>query len=164
MKDTFLAIIAQIKTVETIKWVDEDTGQLDTGEKPAVKLPCALVTIDQVSEPLTSDERDVTSTITVRLAHNRLTDRPMMAEAEALASTTGKLDDLEALVDALSGFEDDTANCGPLVYRGFVSERRADGLSVKALTFVETHEEYPTPPTPDPVPEPDPEPDPEPAP
>lgn len=153
MKATFLAIVAQIKTVSTIKWVDEDYGQLDNyTDKPAVMFPCALVAMDQHSEPLTSDERDVTNTITVRLAHNRLGDRSLMADSESLADTTAKLDDLESLIDALSGFEDETAACGHLIYTGFTSERRADGIAVKTLVFTETHEEYPDEPAPEPEP------------
>lgn len=143
MKNTFLSIITQIKTVSAIKWVDEDYGQIDNVEgRPSVKFPCALVSIDEQSEPIGGGDSDVTSFITVRLAHDRLGDRSMMANAEALNATMAKYDNLESLKDALNGFEDTQNNFGPLVYTGTVTERRTDGIAVKALTFKETHEEY----------------------
>ena len=143
MKATLTSIITQLKTITALKWIDEDFGQLEVLEqRPAVKFPCALITIDQASEDLGGGDRDVTNTVTVRLAHDRTADHAQgVASGTALASTMKKLDDAEAVRDALKGYTEVVNHFGPLMYLGFTTERRADGLAVKAFTFKETHEE-----------------------
>jgi len=40
----FLAIQAQIKTLASVKWIDQDLGQLENyGDRPPVKFPCVLL-------------------------------------------------------------------------------------------------------------------------
>jgi hypothetical protein len=141
MKDLLISIYAQINTVSSIKWVDEDFGQIDNYEsQPPVALPCALVSVDQKHESIGGGAYDVNSTITVRVAHNRLGDRSAKAPTAAINNTLAKVGEAEAVRDALEGFED-TDKCGLLYLKGFTTERRTDGLSVKVITFEETHEE-----------------------
>lgn len=139
MKSLLKAIFAQIKTVPAIKWIDEDFGQIDQyDDRPPVQFPCALVSIDQLSDPLGGDEYDQTNTITVRVAHSRLGDRSGMAPEAAMDATLKKLDDVEAVITTLTGFEVQGVT-GTLYLVSANSERRADGIAVKALVFRETH-------------------------
>ncbi len=139
MKELLKAIFTQLKTVPAIKWIDEDFGQIDAyEERPAVQFPCALVSISQTHDALGSDEYDVTSSITVRVAHSRFADRPAQAPEAAFALTLSKLDDVEAVKTALEGFEV-PGHSGRFYLRGVATERRTDGLSVKSITFSEVH-------------------------
>ena len=139
MKDLLKAIFTQLNTISSIKWIDEDFGQIDQYEgKPPVTFPCALVTINQVNDSLGDDEYDVTSTITIRLAHNRLGDRSGKASEDAVDNTLAKLNDVEAVTDAFEGFEVPEVT-GRFYIKGITSEIRSDGISVKAITFTETH-------------------------
>ena len=142
MKDLLKSIYKQINTVAPIKWVDEDYGQIDNyEERPPVALPCALVTIDQVFDAVGGGHYSVDSSITVRVAHNRLGDRSAKSDLSAINATLAKVGEAELVRDALEGFEDGE-HCGLLYLKSFTTERRTDGLSVKVLTFAEIHEEW----------------------
>lgn len=140
MKALLTAVFARIKTVPAIKWIDEDYGQIDEYEtRPPVEFPCALVSINQASDDLGSDAYDITSTIVVRIAHNRLGDRSGMAGNDAIALSLAKIDDVEAVRTALDGYEVAGNVSGRFYLKAINTERRTDGISVKALTFTETH-------------------------
>lgn len=139
MKELLKAVFAELKTVPAIKWIDEDFGQIDNYEgKPPVQFPCALVSIDDQFDSLGGDEYDVSGTVTIRVAHNRLGDRSAMANSEAVDNTMNKLDDVEAVVSALIGLSIGGV-CGTLYIKSIVTERRTDGIAVKTITFTETH-------------------------
>lgn len=139
MKDLLKAIFTHFNTIPVIKWIDEDFGQIDQYEgKPPVTFPCALVAINQVNDSLGGDEYDVTNNITIRLAHSRLGDRSGKAPDASVDNTLSKLDDVEAVTDAFEGFEVSGVS-GRFYLKGILSEIRADGISVKAISFTETH-------------------------
>lgn len=139
MKELLKAIYTQLKTVPAIKWIDEDFGQIDNYEtRPAVQWPCALVSMNQNFDSLGSDAYDISSNITVRIAHNRFADRTPMAADLAFKFTLDKLDDIEAVKTALEGFEV-AGHSGRFYLRGINTERRTDGIAVKVLSFQETH-------------------------
>jgi hypothetical protein len=139
MKTLYIAIYDLLKTIPEIAWVDEDFGQIDNYvDRPSVKFPCALVMIDESDESLGSDAYDITSTITVRVAHSRLGDRTAMAEETAFERTIDKLDDVDRVIGTLEGYELEDV-CGRIYIKGVVSERRTDGIAAKVITFTETH-------------------------
>lgn len=132
IKDDLKAIYDLLNGVRDIKWVDEDFGQIDVYEtKPPVAFPCALVSLNQAGDHLGGDEYDLTNTFTIRCAYNRLGDRSAKSPAEAIAITLAKIDIVDEVKNTLieSGY----------YYQGMVSERRSDGISVKALTFNRTN-------------------------
>ena len=56
MKTIYNDIIARLAaTVPAIKWTDWNMGQLDTTERPAVMLPCALISIEIKSTKALTD-------------------------------------------------------------------------------------------------------------
>lgn len=139
MKNLLKAVFAQLKTVPAINWIDEDFGQLEIPEgRPPVQFPCALVTIDELGDNLGGDEYDISSTITVRVAHSRFGDRSGMAPEEPIGITIKKIDDAEAVRAALTGFEVPGV-CGVFYFKSMLTERRTDGIAVKSITFTETH-------------------------
>ncbi|MFH1121781.1 MAG: hypothetical protein V1775_18315 [Bacteroidota bacterium] len=131
IKDDLKAIYDLLNSIPALKWVDEDFGQIDVYEvKPPVAFPCALVSLNQGADALAVDEYDLTNTFTVRVAHNRLGDRPAKSPEGALAITLAKLDDVDEVKTKLTG--------SGYYYQGLLSEKRTDGISVKALTFRQT--------------------------
>jgi hypothetical protein len=131
IKEDLKAIYDLLNGMKNLKWVDEDFGQLDAYEvKPPVAFPCALVSLNQSADALAVDEYDRTNTFTIRVAHNRLGDRPAKSPEGALAITMAKLDIVEEVTNKLIG--------AGYYYQGLLSERRTDGISVKALTFRQT--------------------------
>jgi len=140
MKATLKSIYDQIKTASVIKWIDEDYGQIDNyTDRPPVQFPAALVSINQNYKSAGGTIYDVTTTIKVRVAHDRFSQRSAMAPEQAITETLNKLSQAEAVRDALQGFENDS--CGQLYLKGFETEPRSDGISVKLITLESTHEE-----------------------
>jgi len=131
IKDDLKAIYDLLIGVAALKWVDEDFGQIDVYDtKPPVAFPCALVSLNQAAEALAVDEYDLTNTFTIRVAHNRLGERSAKSPEGALSLTLAKLDDVDDVKTALIESN--------YYYQGLTTERRTDGISVKALTFRQT--------------------------
>jgi hypothetical protein len=141
MKATLKALFDQLATINGLKWYDEDFGQIDIAQddQPAVKFPCALVTVNQQHTPLGGSQYDVKSNITIRVAFNRLGERPAKA-GEAYTATLNKLDVADAVLSALEGYEVDES-LGQLYIVEYLTEARNDGLMVKVIKFTETHQE-----------------------
>ena len=144
MKDLFLTVSMMLEQITHIKSVDDDSGQIDNyEERPAIALPCCLILIDQIFQPLGGGAYDVSSSIQVRVAFDRLGDRtvsgtPNLPRLKSLE----KIDIVEQITDALNGLFQENV-CSPLILQSLVSERRNDGLMVKVITLTETHEQYP---------------------
>lgn len=145
MKDILKQLTERIDQTQVTKWTDEDFGQLENypeGGRPAVVFPCALIFIDQNFEPIGGNGYDVSSTITVRVAFDRMGDRTSAKTPDEVRKRSlDKLDVVEYVKNILVGFEMYNV-CGPLYLKNILSERRVDGIEVKAITLIETHEEY----------------------
>lgn len=128
IKDDLKAAYQLLMDTELIEWVDEDYGQIDNYEvRPPVKFPCALVSLTQLADHQGGNEYDRSNTFTIRLAHDRLADRPANAPEFALERTMEKLVTANKVIDAFidAGY----------YYLGYETERRADGISVAAVRF-----------------------------
>lgn len=70
MKTIYQAIIARLADqVPALKWTDMNIGQLDSAERPAVMLPCALISIKVPKAlSLTDTIQDCEAQLTVTLA------------------------------------------------------------------------------------------------
>ncbi|WP_340112631.1 hypothetical protein [Maribellus mangrovi] len=70
MKTIYQAIIARLADqVPALKWTDMNIGQLDSAERPAVMLPCALISIKVTkAKSLTDTIQDCEAQVTVTLA------------------------------------------------------------------------------------------------
>ena len=145
MKDLLKQLTERIDQANVTKWTDEDFGQLENyplDGRPEVAFPCALIYIDQNFESLGGNGYDVTSTIIVRVAFDRMGDRTSAKTPDAARKKSlDKLDVVDYVKNMLVGFEMDDV-CGPLYLKNILSERRSDGIAVKAIHLTETHEEY----------------------
>lgn len=54
MKELYLLLIAQLTSIESIKWVDLNSGQLEQSDK-GLKYPCVLVKLDSANKDIDED-------------------------------------------------------------------------------------------------------------
>lgn len=106
MKTIYLAIMAQLQTaVPAIKWIDLDTGQLDSQARPAVAFPCALIGISIVPKRnLTDTIQDCAANITVRLAWETTGPTSNITPDAELAKSMAIYDTIADVYKALQGF------------------------------------------------------------
>lgn len=85
MKTIYTAIIARLQAeVPALKWIDMNMGQLDTNERPAVMLPCAMISIKIPSaKSITDTLQDCKGQITILLGFDNL-DRTSANAPEAV--------------------------------------------------------------------------------
>ena len=106
MKTIYTAVTARLKEkVPAIRWIDFDTGQLDSTTRPSVVLPCALLTIfiDSATS-ITDYSQDCRGRVRVRLAF----DQQMKTDSETPPKHLEKaLEPYDVIADvyaALQGF------------------------------------------------------------
>ena len=133
MKNIFKAVTARLDTIPSLKWVDEDKGQMNFASPP-VSFPCALVDIQlPKTENLNAKIQDCDALITIRLAFdfsgNTSSSTPAIARDKSLAY----YDIVEEVYKALQGWG--TAEFNPLERKSFVQEKRPDGYKVVAIPF-----------------------------
>ncbi len=109
-KQFMIAVCDRLKEkVATLRWIDAEEGQLDTGERPPVAFPCALVDISYVDcKTLSGGAQHVKANVTLRVAFQRVsqsssTSAPMPVRLFALS----RLDTLEAIHKALQWWNGD---------------------------------------------------------
>lgn len=109
MKTIYLAVMAQIKAeVPQIKWIDLDTGQLDSQARPAVAFPCALVGISITPKAnLTDTIQDCRATITVRLAMDNKGNTSGITPDVEIEKSLAVYDTIADVYKALQGFSTD---------------------------------------------------------
>ena len=106
MKTIYTAIIAQLKKkVPAIRWIDFDTGQLDSTTRPSAAFPCALLTIFvDAANSITDYTQDCRGRVRVRLAF----DQQMKTDSETPPKHLEKaLEPYDVIADvyaALQGF------------------------------------------------------------
>lgn len=135
MKTIYNDIIAKLKKeVNTIKWVDFDTGQLESTDRPAVAFPCALITISITgAKDITDHLQDCNGRLRVRLAFDQ------QMRTEATASDTVRETSLQpynviaGVYSALQGFG--TSNFNPLTRVRQDKENSRHGLFIYYIEF-----------------------------
>lgn len=137
MKQQLNSIYAALKSIQFVKWVDIDYGQLEAEERPAVAFPCALVDIaypnctDEYEE---SREQSCDCVITVRLAFQPRGATHAVAPPLQQALAFSILDNVKEVASALHGLTL-TGATEPLSRKSQLPERRDDGLKVYQLQF-----------------------------
>jgi len=106
MKTIYTAIISRLKEKVTgIKWIDLDTGQLDTVERPPVMLPCALISIAITqAKSITDTLQDCTATVTVTLAFDTLERTSANAPETTRNASLAAYDTIADVYAALQGW------------------------------------------------------------
>lgn len=128
MKTIYLALMAQLQAeVPEIKWIDLDTGQLDSSTRPAVAFPCALIGISiQPKSNITDYIQDCSATISVRLAWETSVRTSNNTPALELEKSMAVYDTIAAVYKALQGFS--TANFDSLMRKRQDREKSRHGL------------------------------------
>jgi len=136
MKQLFIDISTAIESVDAMRWVDFDLGQLENPDTQGVSFPCALIsfsagTFIDISNELQQGEL----TINVRLAFTVHERTHSKTTATRRAVGLAHLDTIEALHNQLQGLTGEDYE--PLTRTGFTTEPRAD-YRVYALTYTAT--------------------------
>jgi len=136
MKQLFLDISTAIETVEAMRWVDFDLGQLENPDTQGVSYPCALISFSAGTFIDTSNDlQQGELTINIRLAFN--VHERTHSKTKAARRTVGlaHLDIIKLVHNQLQGLSGEDYE--PLTRSGFTTEPRAD-YRVYALTYSAT--------------------------
>ena len=134
MKKIYIKTLQRLSEAPKIKFVDKDRGQLDHYEqRPAVKFPCALVTVSSPKRKnLASDTQLCSDQVSIRLAFERVGDTSNIASAGRLSLALNFYDTVEEIEALFQGFTD--AEMNPWECISVIEEMRAD-FEVVRLTF-----------------------------
>lgn len=144
MKTIYKAISAQLKTtIPALDWIDYDRGQMNVkpGERPALKLPAALIRIEIPSaNDVTDTSQDCKARITVRLIFETLKSETAVAYSDEKRELA--LEPYDVIADvyaALQGFE--TADFSALSRKSSSDEKRTDAYFAYQHIFETTYED-----------------------
>lgn len=145
MKTVYTAIMERLKTrVPALKWIDLDTGQLETGsgeiDRPAVAFPCALVTIGVTrSSDITDLIQDCEASIVIRIAFDQQMRTNAAAPAQAINAGLTPYAIIADVYSALQGYG--TVNFDPLSRISQGKENGMNGLFIYRIEFRTTFED-----------------------
>lgn len=134
MKEIYINILEALANVPELKWVDLEKAQMNSGQRPAVAFPAALVTITLPrTENLVKTIQNVEAQITIRLCfdftgstNNKLTTTEMQKSLKYF-------DIADKVFSALQGFS--KGNMNSLERINAVEEARPDGYKILAQTY-----------------------------
>jgi hypothetical protein len=139
MKDLFLAIMAQLQTIESLAWIDDDYGQGDNyNQRPAIAFPAALISlsfprIDDTADPPDLDQI-VTAQSTIRLFFETAGETHSKATEEGRHDALIKYDVAAEVHAAMQGFDFDGL-MNPMSRISQISESRTDGYKVIRIVY-----------------------------
>jgi len=136
MKEFLMATQAQLETVATIKYIDEDWGQLDDySSHPPVKWPCCLIDlqgadfsnigIDRAKQP--QNRQEATGIVVFNFATVRLTNSSAKAPAGQKQAAWAIYDLIEEAHKVLQGFAP-IQGSGKLIRTSMRKVNRDDGI------------------------------------
>lgn len=108
MKKIYQKITGKLQTIEALRWIDSDEGQLDYYEtRPAVAFPCCLVDIELTQCTDQSDKQQmVTARVTLRIGFEPIGQSNTAAPANVQEKALEKWDTVDAVFNALQGWYD----------------------------------------------------------
>jgi len=133
MKKIYLKTLERFKEMPSIKFVDKDRAQIDTGESPAVQFPCALISISLPKRKnLTETLQLCECNITIRIAQERFADSSSLSDTQHLNLALQYYDTIEEVETLFQGFGDSEMNRWECI--SSIEEQRAD-LDVMVFVF-----------------------------
>ena len=135
MKTLFLAVTEQLQSIDKLRHIDMDKGQLEATGRPALAFPCALVKVGYPSfENLGGELKTATGSVRIRIAFDNAAQRTSPDTNETARNTSLQyLDTAAEVFDAFRNFE--TAEYSAFEASEFVQEDRRDGLVVMRMSF-----------------------------
>lgn len=139
MKELFLAITAQLKTVAALNWIDDDYGQMEAYEMaPDIAFPGALVNLSYPQTEDTSDHADLSqlvyANVQVRLCFEPKGETNAAAPDAVRQEALDRFDVVQAVHEALQGFDHNGSIMG-LSRVSQVPEARRDNYKVIKLIY-----------------------------
>jgi hypothetical protein len=118
MKTVYLAVMAQLQTIEALKWIDLDSGQLSQ-PKPSVSFPCALISIKLPKcKNVTDKIQDCEARISVRLGFDNKMRTAAKTPEVARNLSLAVYDIIADVYKALQGFSTVNFDCLNRVSQG----------------------------------------------
>jgi hypothetical protein len=141
MKTIYTAVMARLKEkVPALRWIDLDTGQLETSDRPPVAFPCALISISIPSaKDVTDTVQECSARIKVRLAFDQPTKTDSATPTAVLQQSLNPYDVISEVYAALQGFY--TANFDSLSRTRQDRETGRNGIFIYSLEFVTSFED-----------------------
>lgn len=138
MKTIYTAVMARLKEkVPALRWIDLDTGQLETSDRPPVAFPCALISISIPSaKDVTDTVQECSARIKVRLAFDQPVKTDSATPNAVLQQSLNPYDIIADVYAALQGFY--TVNFDSLSRTRQERENGRNGLFVYSLEFSTT--------------------------
>jgi hypothetical protein len=144
MKKVYNLIVSAIKTVPDVKWIDLDSGQLDSGEEhKALKYPAALIRYSGVPKNLTEGGaiQEEAVTFDIRLAFDATGTRTSGDAPDSAFDRSMKFIDIsESVYAAIQGVAFEGFENPECVFRG--QEPPKKGLNIIKLTFTTSQNIY----------------------
>lgn len=134
MKELYQLIVAELKTVPAIKWIDFDYGQLEN-EKLGLKYPCALIVLKANNNDIDeSGSQEKKWTVQLKLAWDAMGSRTAADTPESVLERSLAWSDTATQVyNLFQGNELGNYNAFECTYEG--QEPRSDGKVVYQYTF-----------------------------
>lgn len=126
----------RLTTIEELKYVDENWGQLDYyGQNPPVKWPCSLVSITSARFSDTGIDRSAVPQnrqmgdllVEIRVANLKLTNTSAMAPVSQKEKAQGIFQIIQSIHEIVHGWTPG-GKIGKLIRQGMQHERRDDGI------------------------------------
>lgn len=138
MKTIYTALMARLKDkVPALRWIDLDTGQLETNDRSPVAFPCALISIAIASATdITDTTQECSARIKVRLAFNQPAKTDSAAPANILEKSLNPYDLIADTYAALQGYYTD--HFDSLSRTRQDRENNRNGLFVYSIEFSTT--------------------------
>lgn len=136
MKQIYSAVMARLKEkVPALKWIDWDTAQLETQEeRPAVRFPCALISIGITSaRDIVDTSQYCEASVGVRLAFDAMERTNSEVAQDIREKALQPYDVVSDVYAALQGFE--TENFHSLSRVSQAKEKSLKGLFIYRITF-----------------------------
>jgi hypothetical protein len=142
LENIFLKVLERISTVEEIRFIDQDLGQLENYEyKPAVSWPCALIDVEEFSfTEMGNDLQQIgQGIISIRIGLVKYSDSNNLVP-EAVRANALKYYEVEQKVhQAMHGWK--AEGFSRLLRRVSVTEKRDDDIRVRILKYATSFEE-----------------------
>ncbi len=141
----FLAIQQQIQTnVATIKYIDQDLGQLKTGTRPPVAWPCVLIDFEDFNfENLGENVQTAKGTVVLRLGFAPYSNSSQVTPSTYLQQAIGYYDIEWALHKTIQGWAPGD-DFGSMIRTSTSTQKRTDNYRVRELRYSIAFEDYST--------------------
>lgn len=135
MKETFVITQDELTAMDIFPYIARDRGQIDKYEvRPAVKFPCALISISQPKRKnLSSVTQDRQITITIRVAFQRLQDDSNISTQNERNKALEYYNIVQSIDERFQGFRN-AYFAAPWECTACVDEQRPD-MDIVRFTF-----------------------------